>query len=289
MAAPSCAAARRQVPPRQALQRQVPAPLHQHRAQVPRRRSLFTCAAQVRAERSRSPVDRASLPLLQQLVAQRHATRALKLLQQPHLPTPPCLGRLSPSHHLASRSSSTKDAKTLPWMRQVPLPRPPVFFEDRQVPLYQTLERLPHRNAKYTDTPRSTTSTTMRVQVPSSWFSPSTTTPGALGSIKSNNDCVQLPVTPNIYELCTTTSTTARERLLSLPSQERLPPLRPVNDYFHYELVPPEMHALKLQVPMIPVQMMQPSSDGSSTKTLVVAMYRLMLISSGPQLGRSGI
>ena len=45
----------------------------------------------------------------------------------------------------------------------------------------------------------------------------------------------------------------------------------------------------QLQVPMIPVQLMQPSSDGSSTKTLVVAMYRFMLISSGAQLGRSGI
>ena len=58
-------------------------------------------------------------------------------------PAPPCLGHLTPSHHLASRSSSAKDAKTLPWMRQEPLPRLPVFFEDRQVPLYQTLERLP--------------------------------------------------------------------------------------------------------------------------------------------------
>ena len=41
----------------------------------------------------------------------------------------------------------------------------------------------------------------------------------------------------------------------------------------------------QLQVPMILVQMMQPSSDGSSTKILVVAMFRFMLISSGAQLG----
>ena len=45
----------------------------------------------------------------------------------------------------------------------------------------------------------------------------------------------------------------------------------------------------QLKVPVIPVQVMQPSSDGSSTKTLVVAMFRFMLISSGAQLGRSGI
>ena len=87
---------------------------------------------------------------------------------------------------------------------------------------------------------RTTTSTMMRVQVPSSWFSPSTTTPGALGSIKSNNDCVQLPATPNIYGLCTTTSTTA------------------VYHYFHYRrenvyflyIAPnsfcPRMHASKV-------------------------------------------
>ena len=130
MAAPSCAGARRQVPPRQALQRQVPAPLHQHRAQVPRRRAFFTCAAQVRAERSRSPVDRATLPLLQQLVAQRHATRALKLATGPGPPRlPPRLPgaiassapspgeepldpslsarlRRAPPHRLSSRSSA---------------------------------------------------------------------------------------------------------------------------------------------------------------------------------------
>ena len=40
---------------------------------------------------------------------------------------------------------------------------------------------------------------------------------------------------------------------------------------------------------MILVQVMQPSSDGSSMKILVVAMFRFMLISSGAQLGRSGI
>ena len=40
----------------------------------------------------------------------------------------------------------------------------------------------------------------------------------------------------------------------------------------------------QLQVPMIPVQVMQPSLDGSSTKILVIAMFRFMLISSGAQL-----
>ena len=35
------------------------------------------------------------------------ATRALKLLRQPHLPAPLCLGLLTPSHLLASRSSSS--------------------------------------------------------------------------------------------------------------------------------------------------------------------------------------
>ncbi|XBJ14665.1 hypothetical protein VPH35_006671 [Triticum aestivum] len=60
------------------------------------------------------------------------------------------------------------------------------------------------------------------------------------------------------------------------------------NDYFLYIVLNPnrsEMHASKLQVPMIPVQMMQPSSDGSSTKILVVSMFCFMLISSGAQLG----
>ena len=45
----------------------------------------------------------------------------------------------------------------------------------------------------------------------------------------------------------------------------------------------------QLQVLMIPVQVMQLSSDGCSTKTLVVSMYRFMLISSGAQLGQLGI
>ena len=38
----------------------------------------------------------------------------------------------------------------------------------------------------------------------------------------------------------------------------------------------------QLQVPMLPVQVMQPSSDGSSTKILVIAMFRFMLINNGP-------
>ena len=41
----------------------------------------------------------------------------------------------------------------------------------------------------------------------------------------------------------------------------------------------------QLQVPLIPVQVMLPSSNGSSTKILVVAMFHFMLISSGAQLG----
>ena len=45
----------------------------------------------------------------------------------------------------------------------------------------------------------------------------------------------------------------------------------------------------QLQVPVIPVQMTQPSSSGSSMKTLVVTMFRFLMISSGAQLGRSGI
>ena len=45
----------------------------------------------------------------------------------------------------------------------------------------------------------------------------------------------------------------------------------------------------QLQVPTIPVQVMQPSSSGSSTRTLVVTMFRFLLISSGAQLGQSGI
>ena len=43
----------------------------------------------------------------QQLVAQRHGYSRLKLLRQPHLPAPLCLGLLTPSHLLASRSSSS--------------------------------------------------------------------------------------------------------------------------------------------------------------------------------------
>ena len=44
----------------------------------------------------------------------------------------------------------------------------------------------------------------------------------------------------------------------------------------------------QLQVSMIPVQMMQPSLDGSSTKILVVAMFCFLMISTGAQLGRRG-
>ena len=45
----------------------------------------------------------------------------------------------------------------------------------------------------------------------------------------------------------------------------------------------------QLQVPTIPVEVTQPSSSGSSTRTLVVTMFSFLLISSGAQLGRSGI
>ena len=45
----------------------------------------------------------------------------------------------------------------------------------------------------------------------------------------------------------------------------------------------------QLQVPTMPVQMTQPSSSGSSMRNVVVTMFRFMLISSGAQLGRSGI
>ena len=45
----------------------------------------------------------------------------------------------------------------------------------------------------------------------------------------------------------------------------------------------------QLQVPMMPVQAMLPNSSGSSTTTLVVTMFRFLMISSGAQLGRSGI
>ncbi|XP_073354417.1 uncharacterized protein [Aegilops tauschii subsp. strangulata] len=45
----------------------------------------------------------------------------------------------------------------------------------------------------------------------------------------------------------------------------------------------------QLQVPLIPVQVTQPSSSGSLMRTLVVTMFRFLMISSGTQLGRSGI
>ena len=45
----------------------------------------------------------------------------------------------------------------------------------------------------------------------------------------------------------------------------------------------------QLQVPMIPVQVMQPSSSRSSMKILFVVLFLFILISSGAQLGRSGI
>ncbi|XBI88954.1 hypothetical protein VPH35_026843 [Triticum aestivum] len=81
-----------------------------------------------------------------------------------------------------------------------------------------------------------------------------------------------------------------RVRLLPLPSREQLLPLHHENVYFPLRnAFRPRMHASKLQVSMIPVQMMQPSSDGSSMKIWIVAMFRYMLISSGAQLGRSGI
>ena len=45
----------------------------------------------------------------------------------------------------------------------------------------------------------------------------------------------------------------------------------------------------QLQVPMIPVQVTQPSSSGSSMKILIIVLRLFRLISSGDQLGRSGI
>ena len=45
----------------------------------------------------------------------------------------------------------------------------------------------------------------------------------------------------------------------------------------------------QLQVPRIPVQAILPNSSGSSTKTLVVTMFRFQMIGSGAQSGRSGI
>ena len=45
----------------------------------------------------------------------------------------------------------------------------------------------------------------------------------------------------------------------------------------------------QLQVSTMPVQMTQPSSSGSSTRNVVVTMFLFLMISSGAQLGRSGI
>ena len=45
----------------------------------------------------------------------------------------------------------------------------------------------------------------------------------------------------------------------------------------------------QMQVPRIPVQVVQPSSSGSLMRTLVVTMFRFQMISSGAQSGRSGI
>src|SRR3954468_8132723 len=45
----------------------------------------------------------------------------------------------------------------------------------------------------------------------------------------------------------------------------------------------------QLQVPTMSVQMTQPSSSGSSTRNVVVTMCLFLMISSGAQLGRSGI
>ena len=44
-----------------------------------------------------------------------------------------------------------------------------------------------------------------------------------------------------------------------------------------------------LQVPMILVQMTQPTSSGSSMKIVFIVLFRFMLISSGARLGRSRI
>ncbi|EMS55760.1 hypothetical protein TRIUR3_06041 [Triticum urartu] len=51
------------------------------------------------------------------------ARRSTPWPPRPQAPAPPCLARPTPRHHLAPRSSSAKDAKTLLWMRQEPLPR----------------------------------------------------------------------------------------------------------------------------------------------------------------------
>ena len=45
----------------------------------------------------------------------------------------------------------------------------------------------------------------------------------------------------------------------------------------------------QMQVPRIPAQVAQPSLSGSLMRTLVVTMFRFQMISSGAQLGRSGI
>ena len=45
----------------------------------------------------------------------------------------------------------------------------------------------------------------------------------------------------------------------------------------------------QMQVPKMPAQVAQSSSSGSLTRTLVVTMSRFQMISSGAQLGRSGI
>ena len=50
------------------------------------------------------------------------------------------------------------------------------------------------------------------------------------------------------------------------------------------QILPKQLH-----VPMIPVQVMLPNSSGSSTRTLAVTMCLFLMISSGAQLGRSGI
>ncbi|XBH98574.1 hypothetical protein VPH35_128063 [Triticum aestivum] len=117
---------------------------------------------------------------------------------------------------------------------------------------------------------------------------------------------VDLNIYENVYNyrrrvpllpLPLTYTTTKRERLPSPRPQVPRQPRRDSNPSSsstkRVPLLPsttrtaPKTHALKLQVLMIPVQVMQPSSDGSSTK--VVDMFRFMLISSGAQLGRSGI
>ena len=45
----------------------------------------------------------------------------------------------------------------------------------------------------------------------------------------------------------------------------------------------------QLQVPTMPAQVTQPSSSGSSMRNVVVTMCLFLMISSGAQLGRSGI